>query len=335
MLFMEFGISYRFFNIKIIDISKLLKYLFLLSHHFIYKKCIFDKTIFIEMKISGFTFIRNGHSLDYPFVESIKSILPIVDELVVVVGNSDDDTRETVENLDKSKIKIIDTVWDESIRVGGAILAQQTNVALDHITGDWGLYIQGDEVLHEKYQAPLVKSMQTHLNNAEVEGLLFDYKHFYGSYDYVGDSRNWYRKEIRVVRNDPKIRSYRDAQGFRKVDNTKLKVKPANASMYHYGWVRDPQAQIRKNLSFQKLWHDDAWVAENVSANSFDYNLLESLVRFTDTHPAVMAERLQRMQWEFNYDPSKKVLSRKEKFSRIVESLTGWRIGEYKNYKLI
>lgn len=288
------------------------------------------------MKISGFTFIRNGLKLDYPFIEAITSILPICDELIVVVGNSEDETRQAILDLNEPKIKIIDTVWDENLREGGRILAQQTDIAMQHITGDWGFYIQGDEVIHEKYLATVKQAMLDNLDNPEVQGLLFKYKHFYGSYDYVGDSRKWYRREIRVVRNNIGVSSYRDAQGFR-IDNKKLKVKLIDAEIFHYGWVRDPRAQQLKAESFHKLWHDDEWMEQNISkAEEADYNLLESLAKFDGTHPQVLTERLKRMNWKFNYDPTlKKPQTFKEKLSNFIEKNTGYRFGEYRNYKII
>jgi hypothetical protein len=286
------------------------------------------------MKISGFTFIRNGVELDYPFIESITSVLPAVDEMVIVVGDCSDGTKEKILTLQDPKIRIINTVWDESLRKGGEILAQQTNIALDHITGDWGFYIQGDEVIHEKYLENVRSALQKWNDHPEVEGLLFHYHHFYGSYEYIGTSRKWYRREIRIVRNDPSIRSYKDAQGFRK-NGKKLQVKAVDAYIYHYGWVRDPKAQLKKNVSFNKYWHDDEWIAEHVDATSFDYDLLESLDRFEGTHPAVMKDRIVSKNWKFSYDPSKKRMSFKEKLSFWIEKLFGWRPGEYKNYKVI
>ncbi|MBK8547071.1 MAG: glycosyltransferase family 2 protein [Saprospiraceae bacterium] len=286
------------------------------------------------MKISGFTFIRNGINLDYPFIESILSILPIVDEMIVVVGDCEDGTRESIVRLPSPKIKIIDTVWDENMRKGGEILAQQTNIALDNISGDWGFYIQGDEVLHEKYYEDIVEKMKTNLHNEKVDGLLFNYLHFYGSYDFVGTSRKWYRNEIRIIRNNPKIRSYKDAQGFRKAGK-KLHVKNINASIYHYGWVRDPHAQLKKAQTFNKLWHDDDWIRDHVSAEKFDYDLLENLEKFSETHPKVMQKRLSTKNWDFSYNPDKKRNSIKEKLSIWLEKITGYRIGEYKNYILL
>jgi glycosyltransferase involved in cell wall biosynthesis len=287
------------------------------------------------MILSGFTFVKNGVILDYPFLESIQSILPICDEVVVVVGQSDDDTRERIVALNEPKIKIIDTVWDPNLRTGGQILAQQTNIALDHIRGDWGFYIQADEVVHEKYLPIVRQAAEQHLKNPKVEGLLFAYRHFYGSYDYVGVSRDWYRHEIRVVRNSPHIRSYKDAQGFRTVDDKKLTVVQIDAEMFHYGWVRSPSAQKKKKELVSPLWHDDQWMEENVGEDDkFRYNRRELLHKFEETHPAVMLDRIEQMNWKFPYDPNKTKLSWKERLSLWWEKNTGYRIGEYRNYRL-
>lgn len=289
------------------------------------------------MKVSGFTFIRNAIKYDYPIVEAISSIMPVCDELVVAVGNSEDETRKLIENINSPKIKIIDTVWDDSLREGGKVLAVETDKAFKAISNDsdWAIYIQGDEVLHEKFLEPLKQAMIHWKDNPEVEGLLLDYLHFYGSYDFVGDSRRWYRKEVRIVRNDPEIKSYRDAQGFRK--NTRpLKVKPVKATMYHYGWVKPPEAQQAKQETFNKLWHDDEWVEKKVpKVESFDYTNIDSLVHFKDTHPQVMKERIKALNWDFTFDPSKKRLPIKSRVLHSIETLTGWRPGEYRNYKVI
>jgi glycosyltransferase involved in cell wall biosynthesis len=287
--------------------------------------------------ICGFTIVRNALKYDYPIVESIKSILPIVDEYVVAVGNSDDNTLELIRSIGSPKIRIIETVWDDSLRKGGVVLAVETNKAFDAIgeKADWCFYLQGDEVVHEKYHSNILEACSHHLDNKEVEGLLFGYTHFYGSYEYVGDSRTWYRKEIRIIRNDKSIRSYRDAQGFRKNDR-KLNVKPIDAQIYHYGWVKDPRFQQAKQESFQKLWHDDAWVKEHVAeADDYDYSIIDSLDKFTGTHPAVMDERLKRMNWNFSWDLSKKRFRFKDWLLYRFEKLTGIRLFEYRNYTVI
>ena len=289
------------------------------------------------MKVAGFSIVRNAIKYDYPIVEAISSILPVCDIIVIAVGKSEDDTLNLIKNIASPKIKIIETIWDDSLRKGGQVLALETNKAFDAIPKevDWCFYIQADEVLHEKYIPSLKASMQKQLNKPDVEGLLFDYQHFYGSYDFVGDSRKWYRKEIRVIRNDKQIRSYRDAQGFRK-NNRKLFVKTANATMYHYGWVKHPEKQQLKRKEFHKLWHSDEWVKQNISvADSFDYSQIDALKRFENTHPQTMQARIAQKNWSFDFDPSQKQFSFKNKILRKFEKLTGYRIGEYKNYVLL
>ena len=289
------------------------------------------------MLVSGFTFIRNAVKFDYPIKEAILSILPLCDEVVVALGNSDDNTRELLESIGSDKIKIFDSVWDDSLREGGRVLADETNKAFDRISSDsdWAFYIQGDEVFHEDGIQAVREAMIKYKDQPSVEGLLFGYRHFYGSYDYIGDSRRWYRKEIRVVRNDKSIRSYKDAQGFRK-EGRKLQVKPVNAWIHHYGWVKPPAAMQAKQESFHKLWHSDEWVAKNVArAEEFDYSQIDSLARFTGTHPEVIRERIEKQNWTFSFDPTQRKLSLKTRALQLIENTTGWRIGEYRNYKVI
>lgn len=287
------------------------------------------------MFVSGFTIVRNAIKFDYPIVEAIRSILPLCDEMIVAVGNSEDETLQLVQSINDPKIRIIHTTWNDSLREGGQVLAEETNKAYAAIStkADWCFYIQGDEVIHEKYHPAIKEAMQRWKDDLNVEGLLFDYTHFYGSYDYVADSRKWYRREIRIVRKNNQVRSYKDAQGFRKRDNSKLRVKPANASVYHYGWVKPPGAQQAKQQSFHKMWHDDRWMEKNIpKVDQFDYSQIDSLAKFTGTHPAVMQERINRQNWKFSFDPTKKKWGVKMRALMWVEKTTGKRIGEYKNY---
>jgi hypothetical protein len=289
------------------------------------------------MKVTGFSFIKNALIYDYPIVEAIKSILPICDDFVVAVGKSDDKTLELIQSIDKDKIKIVETVWDDSLREGGRVLAEETNKAFQAIPEDtdWAFYIQGDEVVHEKYLPVIKSAMEKHQNNKEVEGLLFNYLHFYGSYDYVGASPRWYSHEIRVVRNNKSIYSFRDAQGFRIGDNQKLKVKPIDAYVYHYGWVKPPESMQKKQEDFNKLWHDDDWVDKNVAkGEEFDYSMVDFLQVFKGDHPKVMKERLQTKNWKFDHDISINRMSFKNKLKYFLRKYLNINIG-YKNYKKI
>lgn len=289
------------------------------------------------MKVSGFTIVRNAVKYDYPVVESITSILPLCDEFIVCAGNSEDETLKLIESINSPKIKLIHSIWDDGLREGGKVLAVETNKAFDAVSSDsdWAFYIQADEVVHEKYHQEIRTQMEKYKSDLSVEGLLFNYTHFYGSYDFVGDARKWYRKEIRIIRNDKNIRSYRDAQGFRK-NNLKLKVKPIEAQIYHYGWVKDPSHQQEKQKNFHKLWHSDEKVKSMVAeADEFDYSTIDSLKKFEGTHPSVMNERLKRMNWKFEFDLSKKKFSFKNRILYFIEKWTGVRLFEYRNYEEI
>ncbi len=290
------------------------------------------------MKVAGFTIIRNAITYDYPVIEAITSILPICDAFYIGVGKSNDATRKLIESIASDKLIIIDSVWDDNLREGGKVLAIETNKVFDAITSEfnWCFYIQSDECVHEQDLSTIIQTMQQYNNNTKVEGLLFKYKHFYGQYNYIGTGGRWYKNEIRIIKNNKNIRSYKDAQGFRTVDNKKLNVKKINAFIYHYGWVKPPKAQQAKQQNFHKMWHDDVWVKKNIAAaDEFNYNNIDILKEYKQSHPAVIANRIKNSNWSFTYDKTKVKLKSKYKFLFFIEKLTGWRIGENKNYKII
>ncbi|MEP7145654.1 MAG: glycosyltransferase family 2 protein, partial [bacterium] len=209
------------------------------------------------MKVSGFTIVRNGVKYAYPFREAILSVLPLCDEMIVNIGKSADGTLEIVKLLSdqNKKIKIIESDWDMSLK-GGKVLSVETNRALKECSGDWCFYIQGDEVVHEKYYGTISQAMNKYLMNEDIEGLRFYYKHFYGTYDYYQDNyRNWYLREVRIIKNHDDIISWGDAMDFKHPDGSKIKSKDMNAEIYHYGWVKPPAKLIKKRTDFEKLYN--------------------------------------------------------------------------------
>ncbi len=286
------------------------------------------------MQVIGFLIIRNGLKLDYPFREAIASALPLCDQFYVSVGQSEDGTWEALAAWEEPKLILLRSEWDLSLREGGKVLAQETNKLLAQLPpADWYLYLQADEVLHEADYPALEASLRRWKDHPEVEGLVFDYVHFYGSYRWVGASRKWYRREVRVIRRLPGVASYRDAQGFRRWGR-KLRVKPAEARIFHYGWVRPPERQRQKMQEAHRYWHDDAWIAAHVP-ETFVYDADDLLVPFTGTHPAVMQSRVAQENWIFRYDPERVRLSLRERLLHWIEAKTGWRPGEFRNYRLI
>jgi hypothetical protein len=289
------------------------------------------------MKVCGFTIVRNAIKYGYPVLESIKSILPLCDKMIVAVGNSEDDTLNLIKSIGSEKIVIIETVWDDNLKEGGRVLAMESNKALDAITDDfdWCFYIQADEVVHEKYHPVIRSEMERNIDQPDVEGLLFNYLHFWGTYDYVGVGREWYRREIRVIRNDKSIRSYKDAQGFR-IDNQKLKVKYIDAYIYHYGWVRPPDTVKSKMRNFNTLYFTgDKLEKELYKANIFDYSVIDAVSVFDGTHPEVMKDLVTRLNWHVQLDETKIEFKLKDSLLFWFEKKFGYRLFEYKNYKII
>ncbi|MBU3713323.1 MAG: glycosyltransferase family 2 protein [Ferruginibacter sp.] len=291
------------------------------------------------MKISGVTIIRNAIINDYPIVEAIQSILPVVDEMIVSVGDSEDETETLIRNIGSDKIKIFHSHWDLSVRKGGSILAIETNKALQHVSPDtdWIFYIQGDEVVHEKYHDNIRWALRQYHQDNQVEGLLFNYLHFYGTYDYVADSRKWYKYETRIIRNNRNILSYRDAQGFRKHANRKINVALINAYVYHYGWVKNPRQMKIKQKNMAELWFEDDNLVNKIKAEEdyFDYGSFDSLKKFTETHPAVMRDRINQKNWHIELDISRKKMKLKYRILQWIENLTGKRLFTFTNHIII
>jgi hypothetical protein len=290
------------------------------------------------VKVSGFTFVRNAVRLGYPILPAIRSVLPLCDELIVNVGVSDDGTLDLVRSLGDPRVVIFETRWDESKLERGRVLAEQTDLALARCSGEVCLYVQADEVVHEDDHPALRRSLARLASDDALDGLLFDYVHFYGSFHTVGSSRRWYRREVRAVKNGVGVRSWRDAQGFRigpGEQARKLKVAASGARMFHYGWVRPPEAQRVKIAEMERLYHGEQ-VREQWLARRFEYDAEEKVRPFQGTHPSPIREFVAGADWPFT--PRPRWLRRahvREDLLDLFEAATGVRIGEYRNYELI
>jgi hypothetical protein len=249
------------------------------------------------VRISGFSLARNAALLDYPLEEALVSVLPVVDELIVAVapGDPGDDTRGVVESIGDPRIRVVDAAWDESRQ--HLAYSDLTNVALDACEGDWCLYVQADEVLHEEDAETIRARCEELRDDARVEGMLFDYLHFFGDYRHVQRGQGWYAREIRIVRNGIGVRSVRDAQSFRHAGERKLNVAHAHARIFHYGWVRPPARMRTKVDAFWSHRGKTAPLPAETPSAEYDYGPLGRLPRWEGSHPAVMAGRIAAMDW--------------------------------------
>ena len=311
------------------------------------------------MKISGFTMIKNASKLYYPVKESIMSILPIVDEFVVAVGDCEegDNTRELIESIGSDKVKIIDTVWDLNKYPRGMEHAHQTDIAKNACSGDWLFYLQGDEVVHEKYHEEIVGKCNKYIADKNVEGFLFKYKHFWGDYNHYHDSHKWYPHEIRIVRNDKEIHSWESAQSFRRIPEFdgvnyrqqkgtyKLNVIELDADVYHYGWVRPPKYMQTKKKAFATIHRGEEQANKEYQkvSKEFDYGPLNRLEKFEETHPKVMNEWISQFDWKDKLQYEGKPNPHREKHRHEMfkyrmltwiekNIMNGNRLGGFKNY---
>jgi glycosyltransferase involved in cell wall biosynthesis len=264
-----------------------------------------------QASISGFTFIRNGVELGFPFEASIRSLLPLVDEFVVVVGKSNDDTLARIHAIESPKIRVIETIWNERMADRGFVYAQQKMIAQYACTGDWAFYLEGDEVVHEAELANIRASVDKHHANPAVEAFVFDYFHFYGTPDFVANSPAWYRRECRLIRNT--IRSYApDGQYWLITADHKKGRNPqaalANAHIYHYGWVRSNEAMQKKLDQVSKFWSHGA---PTIRYSQFDAQVLQP---FTGTHPELVKPWLESSaEKSFTIDPDYKLTKREKR----------------------
>jgi glycosyltransferase involved in cell wall biosynthesis len=273
------------------------------------------------MKVSGFTFLRNGQKLGYPFVASIRSILPLVDEFVVALGPCDDDTEKMLREIGDAKIRIIPTQWNERINpnysVKGFVYGQQKSIALFNCTGDWAFYLEADEVLHENDLPKIRAAMEKYFTDERVEALAFDYLHFYGNKNTIAWSPGWYRSEVRIIRNTIPAWSS-EALFFNVIEAHKKSRYPraahTGATIFHYGWVRSEAQMNLKSAATLKYW-------QNRDDVKSDYAKIDAevLKLFSGTHPQVVQNWLPAAEGIFPADPTHQLTAREKKHRRMAK----------------
>jgi len=286
--------------------------------------------------LSGFTLVRNAVQLNFPIVPAIASVLEVCDEVVVNVGKSDDETRDVVAGVGDARVRIIDSEWDLS--KGDDMLAQETQRAMDACRGAWGIYVQADEVLHERGARILQQRVADWDRDERVEGMLVDYLHFYGGFERVATNRQWYRREVRCIRLGRDIRPYQGAQGFRVgPDFRKIRARPTGAQMFHYGWAR-PAQTIREKLEVTKQMYP--WASERLDRELKRGTLkwIPLLRQFRGAHPAAAQSWIAAQGHE--PPPALEPARFKPAHLRLyvsdwIERLTGTRMFEFRNYDVV
>lgn len=296
-------------------------------------------------KISGFSLVRNGVKFEYPFLEAWRSILPVVDELVLNIGKSDDDSLEQAQRFAREegqgKVRIIETEWplnDPEKKKSGLILSEQTNIALEACQYDWCFYIQADEVIHEEDVGRIRQSVELAALH-QRDAVVFEYLHFYGSFDVVQKTRSAYRREMRIIRKSSGAKSVGDAQSFRKTHDEKLNAVLSKARIFHYGWVRTPEAMKEKTFFMDQLYHGSSTQDDSTphSQENYRYKRFWGLKQYRGSHPVVMRERIAKRGWAWDLKNSETVFTLpdvKKAALDLYESLTGHRPFEFRNYRI-
>jgi hypothetical protein len=272
------------------------------------------------MKLSGCTFVRDGDLFGYPYLASINCLLNICDEVVVVVGNCRDDTLNNIKSIQDSKLKIIETVWNENMQDRGFVYSEQKMIAQYSCIGDWVLYLECDEIIHEQDYSKIRQTLQDNLDNTAVEAFVFDYIHFYGTPDHVISSAHWYKKAPRIIRNS--IRTFAPDGLFWVVMEKNRsgrfpKSKSINCNMYHYGHVRNIESHQKKLQAIPQYWKQKPQKFAGYG------NVYKGFInKFHGSHPKIIKEWLQnKANWDFSINPEYKLT--KKDIRHIVKTWIG------------
>lgn len=250
------------------------------------------------MKVYGLAFIKNGEKFDYPYIESLQSLSPLVEEIYVNVGICDDGTRENVEKV--KNVKIFDVEWDDNRSDRGHILSDMTNLVLNKLrreksgpedSDSWVIYLQSDEVIHESEERMILEDIKR-AQELGHDCVRFRYLHFLGSHNKVALHKRWYPQEIRAIKLQSDILSLGDAQTFENYTNP----FESDAHIYHYGHVRDEVAYKQKMKKFHTYYNSGFHLyRKNLKRLIKDFLRNDELTSFYGDHPKCMQDRIKRI----------------------------------------
>lgn len=271
-----------------------------------------------SLPLYGFTLLRNGLKYDYCFQEALTSLSGVCSKIFLALGESEDETAKVISSM--PFIEVIPTVWDESLRAGGLILSQQTNIALERAKAcdqadAWGIYLQCDEVFHEE-DYELIKEDITKAQQQGCDAISFRYWHFWQTHHHVAINKKWYPQEIRAIKLNSSIESWGDAQSFRNW----TKCYQSNARIFHYGHVREPSKYLDKKRDILTLYHSDEKLAKYKKREKKFDNQTKTLL-FFGNHPKVMKERIIRLGdiWQLPAKEEVYIVGDKADFSSKIE----------------
>ncbi|MGE3539941.1 MAG: glycosyltransferase family 2 protein [Candidatus Tectimicrobiota bacterium] len=209
------------------------------------------------MKLSLYTFVKDGLYFDFHIVDMLKHHVPLADEIIVNEGLSTDGTYEAIKDIDP-KIRIIQTEWDRSDpKTWRLKYVTQTR---ELCTGDWCVMIDADEFIPEWEFQRLREFCET----TDKHIAKFRFIHFYGNYKvHCRPEKRPILPAVgnRVHRNLPNIEVWGDASTVRLRGGSDDQREFSNEEFlcHHFSAVRNP-ARLRHKWRIQKLRNvDNKW----------------------------------------------------------------------------
>jgi len=123
--------------------------------------------------ISAFCLTTNSDTWGYPYIESIKSFLPIVDELIIIDGGSTDSTIDNIKAL-SSKIRIVndkDTKWEDVWKYSR--MSHNFDRGFQECKGDVVIKFDIDNILLERHEK-LLKDDLLKLKESRAYSITFN-----------------------------------------------------------------------------------------------------------------------------------------------------------------
>ena len=253
-------------------------------------------------KISVYTYLKNGEKFDYPFLESILSVIEVCDECIVCcASDSEDQTWLYLQRLEKMfpKIRLLPSeLWKEKNLVDGAVIRLAAEEAMSYCTGDWLWHLQADEV-YTRADARTLRELVNTYHRQAVDGFIFNVLHFYAGYDQQITAQaaeiGWYQKCIRLIRAGAG-HHIGDAWTIVMSDLKPSTAIPVDVTIYHYGHVRDKEAMRTKATYMETLYHALPDTYEFCPEGKFEYSQVPQkyLKPFLTPHPETMQLRIAK-----------------------------------------
>lgn len=209
----------------------------------------------MSLTLGGNICIRQGFELDYCWEQAARSLLPVVDELVLCDADSTDGTRERIEAWAKVEPKITVVNWPWKDPVGDTqAWPEWINYARQHLSTDMHIQLDADELVHEE-DYELIRNGRDAKSTLFFQRLNFwrDSKHLIPEGHCCG---------TKVLRMAPTNMPIPSDYPYGPAADTMAQAVTSAIRVFHYGFLRHREQFFKKARVVQKMW-----------VNSFDPRL--------------------------------------------------------------